>query len=270
LYREGPQGEVLTNPSGPETVLDYYCAGHASNEAADRGFWITLSDIAKRSALRLDPKYSWLWVKQDGVAFGDLANTEPLSAHLEIVELKKVKKGDLELETALLDLENVASKTGVAGAMERVDEIGSDKVSFDGAELLFSKLEPYLGKVVIQPPQDAIGSTEWIGLRRTSAIPLLYVAHLLMHSKLCEAYRRLQSGKRHARLSPEEMLELKVQTKQGSDLAEAEKSIEKNREAIAEIQQKVAGIRIRMERAIYDPNGIIETKDTPTKARRLG
>ena len=36
-----------------------------------------------------------------------------------------------------------------------MDSIGSDKVSFEGCQLAISKLEPYLGKVLIDPPEGA-------------------------------------------------------------------------------------------------------------------
>lgn len=84
-------------------------------------------------------------------------------------------------------------------------------VEFSGAEIAISKLEPYLGKVLINPPQDALGSTEWIGLvRKDKSIPTLVLGYMLMLPELCEGYRRLQSGKRHARMDPEEVLDLRV------------------------------------------------------------
>lgn len=47
--------------------------------------------------------------------------------------------------------------------------------------------------------------------RKASDIPPLVVAYLLMLPDLCEADRRLQSGKRHARFDPDEMLDLRVE-----------------------------------------------------------
>jgi type I restriction enzyme M protein len=92
-----------------------------------------------------------------------------------------------------------------------VDAIGSDKVCFAGCDLVISKLEPYLGKIIMEPDAGWLGSTEWVGLSVTTDIPLIVVAYLLMAPSLCEAYRRLQSGKRHARFDPREFLNLKVQ-----------------------------------------------------------
>ena len=76
--------------------------------------------------------------------------------------------------------------------------------------MLFSKLEPYLCKVIITPP-IALGSTEWVGYNRRTEHPLLCVAYLLMLPGLRDAYRRLQAGKRHARLDPAELLDLRVE-----------------------------------------------------------
>ena len=70
--------------------------------------------------------------------------------------------------------------------------LGSDKVKFDGCDLAIAKLEPYLGKVILDPPADAVGSPEWIGLKLKAEIPKRLVAYLLMLPDMCEAYRRLQ------------------------------------------------------------------------------
>ena len=58
---------------------------------------------------------------------------------------------------------------------------------------------------------NAIGSTEWVGYQIRAPYKPNVIGFLLMHEKLCSAYRMLQSGKRHARLNPEELEEIKIQ-----------------------------------------------------------
>ena len=70
---------------------------------------------------------------------------------------------------------------------------------FQGCELAISKLEPYLGKVLINPPPDALGSMEWVGLRRTTDLPLEIVAYLLM----LPAFVRDTDASRQANVTPE-------------------------------------------------------------------
>jgi hypothetical protein len=130
---------------------------------------------------------------------------------LRLVALPKVLKGDLDVATILVDLEHVESRQAVVrDDLPLVDEIGSDRVRFLGCDLAFSKLEPYLAKFIVKPDPDWIGSTEWIGFNTLSEVPVMTMAYLLMLEEFREAYRRLQSGKRHARLDPREMLALRV------------------------------------------------------------
>ena len=92
----------------------------------------------------------------------------------------------------MIDLEYVESRQGLLrDDVPLVDTIGSQKVFFVGCELAISKLEPYLGKVLVDPPAGALGTTEWIGLCRTTDLPLEFVAYLLMLPDLCEAYSSL-------------------------------------------------------------------------------
>ena len=144
----------------------------------------------------------------------------------------------------LIDLESVYSRQGLLrDEVPLVDSIGSDKVSFEGCQLAISKLEPYLGKVLIDPPEGAIGSTEWIGLRPEAALPLEFVAHLLMLPDLCEAYRRLQSGKRHARFDSNEFLDLLVELPPSGEIARIQNQVESGRLDIVRLKSETATVR---------------------------
>ncbi|HXS48233.1 MAG TPA: N-6 DNA methylase [Solirubrobacterales bacterium] len=217
------------------------------------GFRTTLSKVASRTGLRLDPKYRWLWDFQNGHVMGDPDKARPLRDYLKIVRLGKTEKGTLDQETSVVDLEYVEGRQAfLSSEVPTLDEIGSDKVSFRGAELLFSKLEPYLGKIVIEPGQDDLGTTEWIGLKRLDETPLLVVAYLLLLPEMREAYRRLQAGKRHARLNPPELLDLKVQMPKGPSAAKIEKQLAKQRAAILELRAEGLSIREEMD-AAFEP-----------------
>lgn len=66
----------------------------------------------------------------------------------------------------------------------------------------------------------------------------------MMLPEMCEAYRMLQSGKRHARLDPEELLELKVNIVLND---EKKKSLEDKRKEINSTLQKVTMLRNEMD-----------------------
>jgi type I restriction enzyme M protein len=209
------------------------------------GFRTTLGALASRPGLRLDPKYRWLWDFQEGVAFGEAERARPLGEALAIVRLAKVRKGELAREREVIDLDQVESRQALLAAEPpKLYELGSDKVSFAGAEIALSRLEPYLGKLILSPPADALGSTEWVGLARTVEVPLLVIAYLLLLPELREAYRRLQAGKRHARLAPEELLDLRVAIPRGEAARELEEVLRAKRAeilALREAEQRVRG-----------------------------
>lgn len=202
----------LVRPNDLPEVLRRFLEGFDEDDSRN-GFFVTLSDVLSRNTYRLDPKYRWLWDKQHGeVDITGVGLYSPLSDFIELVDLVTVKKGGLDSETMLVDLDAVDGRTGAIDEdrVQMTDSIGSNKVLFEGADLLFSKLEPYLGKVVISPPQGAIGTTEWKGLKVKTPYGQKEVAYALMLPQLLESYRRLQSGKRHARLDIKEILELKI------------------------------------------------------------
>jgi type I restriction enzyme M protein len=245
LYQEDAQGEIkAVDSENPTTVLDFYNTGPGHQPDEKLGFWTNLRNVTQRKGLRFDPKYRWLWDYQHGSVHGEPKKSVPLSSFLRLVELPKISKGELSQETPLVDLEYVESRQAlVRNDVPIVDIIGSDKVKFENCHLLFSKLEPYLGKIIIHPDPDNIGSTEWVGLQVTTNLPHSVAAYLLMLPEMCEAYRRLQSGKRHARFDPKELLDLKVEMPDVSILPELEIAILDKRNSIIHNRRKEGEIR---------------------------
>ena len=211
----------------------------------EKGFYIKVSDISKRSCLRLDPKYLWFWNKQNGLVVinNNGKHIVKLSEFIRKIDLKKIPKGALDEETIMIDLESVQPHGGKANSYENVFEIGSDKVSFDGADILFSKLEPYLGKIIIEPTQNAIGSTEWVGYEIRPPYKPNVIGFLLMHEKLCSAYRMLQSGKRHARLNPEELEEIKIEINKDELNDTLAIMIREKEQSISDLENKMIEVR---------------------------
>ncbi|WP_454149504.1 N-6 DNA methylase [Microbacterium lacticum] len=238
-----------------ESVLSRFRRGYSDDHDAQLGFWTTLEAVASRPGLRLDPKYRWLWDFDGGVTLGSADRAVPLGSYLEIVALKKIAKGELTEERRLVDLELVEGRQGmITIEIPTVETIGSEKVSFDGADLIFSKLEPYLGKLIINPDPADIGSTEWVGLKIKGGVPRMLISYLLLDERLRDAYRRLQSGKRHARLDPKEMLELKVELPPAAEWDEINDYLAGERQKILNYRvEQVAvrdGIDVRLRTAI--------------------
>jgi type I restriction enzyme M protein len=239
---------VYDSPDMANTVLGRWTSGPGVSLSPTLGFWTTLRNVISRDGFRLDPKYRWLWDFQNGVAHGDPAKARELSLFLEVVQLQKVAKGELGEERMLIDLEHVESRQAlISEDAPLVDVVGSEKVRFDGCDLAISKLEPYLGKIMIDPPADAIGSPEWIGLRLTTAIPKNLAAYMLMLPDLCEAYRRLQSGKRHARFDPAEFLQLKVELPLESSFMELDAEVTDRRTQMMKLRQQIREARKQVD-----------------------
>lgn len=246
LYVSGSDGIPARqwDEEQPSVLGAFLRRDHASNDSRI-GFWTNLRNIGRRGGFRLDPKYRWLWDYQDGVICGNPQRTVRLDSLFEIVKLKKVAAGDLTEEAKLIDLEYVESRQAIIRMddVPTVESVESTKVSFSGADLLFSKLEPYLGKVIIKPPAGAIGSTEWIGLNVKNDLPVCMAAYLLMLPETCETLRRLQSGKRHARLQPTEMLETKIELPPRDEWLEIDRRVRLRRDALLKARMKVGRMR---------------------------
>lgn len=237
--------DLITENDLPKVLFNY--RGNKSQKSLRYGFETTLKAIFSRSTLRLDAKYRWLWdvlegkisLVARGAAWNDIGN------YVKIVELNKIKKGDLAYDRKLIDLDSVYPLCGGVNYDEvpEVSMIGSDKVEFSGADLVVSKLEPYLGKCIINPEEEAIGTTEWVGLKCKKSSPRV-VGYLLSLSQMREAMRMLQSGKRHARMDAKELLQLKINI----DLAKIlEQDIQKYEEEINSLKNTVMEKRKKID-----------------------
>ena len=265
LYSELPDG-TMDSDVRARCVLHSFLSERELQPCSRLGFWTKLGNVGEREHLRLDPKYRWLWDYQKGVVHGVQEFSQPLGNILEIANLPSVPKGGLVTETKLIDLECVESRQGLLRDPPLVDSIGSQRIRFDGCQLAISKLEPYLGKVLLSPPPNALGSTEWVGLNCISDLPLEYVAYLLMLPGLCEAYRRLQSGKRHARFDPREFLDLRVQLPDSSEIGQIQRQISEGRERIVSLRIAEAAERESIDALL----GMVSSRDSWGNVRWLG
>jgi type I restriction enzyme M protein len=206
-------GDAADAEAALDSVLARYRAGYRPGGSRRYGFWIRFSDIGVRPALRCDPKYHHLWTIRIGRVFenygGELIRVRDL---LVGAPREKLAKGPLDQARTLVDLADVESRTSILLGSTEVDELGSDKVVFGDASLAVSKLEPYLGKIIVnQPEAEWIGSTEWLLFNLAQPdLDAEYVRYLLLLPEMLDAYRCLQSGKRHARFTEDDFLDLLV------------------------------------------------------------
>lgn len=271
LYVETNDGLVdFDYPRKSMNVLTSYRETEIRSDNSQYGFWTTLGDVTAKESFRLDPKYRWLWDRMNGVCTGTPERAVKLSTWLELVRLPKVLKGDLATETRVIDLEYVESRQGLLSPdVPTLDIIGSDKVKFEGCDLAISKLEPYLGKLLIQPQSTDLGSTEWVGLKVIGGMPISLAAYLLMQPELCEAYRRLQSGKRHARFDIGEFLSLRSEIPPQEEWSDLVTKIDLKRNEILTLRASVLSVREDIDRLLSTSNSRVKPEsDTDIKAIR--
>lgn len=98
---------------------------------------------------------------------------------------------------------SLESKTSIILQERVVSEAGSTKLDFEDCDLVFNKLEPYLGKIVINDKtKEYIGTTEWVPLKlNKKRTDLLFFKYLLLLDEYLKSFWLLRSGKRHARIA---------------------------------------------------------------------
>jgi type I restriction enzyme M protein len=241
----------LEQPNDLARVLD--CFLNKKTENLRFGFWGRLSELAVRPSLRLDPKYVHLWTKRGAVAFPNSAQNIYLAELLAPYKGEKLPKGSLERPRKLLDLANVESKMSIVSGVTEVEEIGSDKIEFGQADIAISKLEPYLGKVlIVERDEEWIGSPEWLTYKfREKIYHPDYLRFLLLTPQMLEVYRCLQSGKRHARMSESDLLALKIPDLNESMQRKIASQCKKKMGNIQKKRAEIDGLREEINSVIY-------------------
>jgi len=132
---------------------------------------VKLSSTSKKITLRCDPKYCHFW---------DSKKSTPIKTDLEPTCLKHltapyqkkmIAKGELDEERQIIELNDVESRTSIVlydenGNLRVTSKVGSSKLDFADCDIVFNRLRPYLGKILINDPtQNVIGTSEWIPLK---------------------------------------------------------------------------------------------------------
>jgi type I restriction enzyme S subunit len=168
-------------------------------------FITSFQSIGDQVFLRCDPKYRHFWDNSHGYSLKPNKNVEDVKLRNELLPFNKkvLNKGLLTEDRIILDLADVESRTSLILQERIVDEIGSAKLDFADCDLVVNRLEPYLGKIVINDESKGyIGTTEWIPLRiNNTRVNSLFLKYLLLLPQFLHSFRLLKSGKRHARMA---------------------------------------------------------------------
>ena len=120
--------------------------------------------------------------------------------------------GSLEESVWLLNLDMVEPQTGriINYNIVSKDEIGGSVCTFDENNVLYSKLRPYLNKVVI-PDGKGYATSELVPLRPDSKIiNRIYLAYLLRSNEFVEMIKEKVAGAKMPRVSMSDFREFNV------------------------------------------------------------
>jgi len=169
------------------------------------------SDIGRKLNLRCDAKYLFFWGITSGSIFKYKGKQIQLREILKAQKNKVIKKGLLKEKRILINKEDVEAKTGLILNEDYVDRIDSDKVVFGDSDLLVSKIDPFLGHVIINDkPKNMIGTTEFMPLKSKRDDYLQFIQYLLLSKAYLNITRYVLSGKRQPRINYYNLLSLKI------------------------------------------------------------
>jgi len=176
----------------------------------------TLSSIKNQVFLRCGAQYRAFWDVHDGLLFEGTNKDIPivrLSNFMRRMNTKTLKKGALDDDYTLIELEDIEAGTGrIINEDKIVNEIGSNKVCFEDCDLVTSKIDPYLGYTILSDPEkNYIGTTELLPFKVNKDHAITeYVKYLLLSHEYLAKSSLLMYGKRHPRIHPLDLLNIKV------------------------------------------------------------
>lgn len=251
---------IKSTQSTIDTVLCKYKV--KSDNQTDHRVDIFVTDFlnfGERRYLRSGAGYHAFWEVHKGLLFDDANPKHPIYKLGDIIALHRteiLKKGALHKEYILLDLEDLEPLTGrILNEDKIIDEIGSDKVVFGDCDIIISKIDPYLAYIIINDKdKPLIGTTELLPFKLKSSVDvsLEYLKYLLLTDEYIGKSSLLMYGKRHPRIHPNDLLNIKVPI---PDIKMQEKIVDeiKTEESRSfEQQQEIKRLRSQIDEVIYE------------------
>jgi type I restriction enzyme S subunit len=210
-------------------------------------------NIIRNKSLRCGVKYRMFWDVEHGLLFaGSNYPVKKLGSLIKLHKTKILKKGTLDKEYILIELEDIEERTGKILNLKRtVIDIDSDKVYFDDSDILTTKLRPYLGYTILNiPGLELIGTTELMPFKiiNNQALPA-YIKYLLLSYEYLEKSAFLMYGKEHPRIHLSDLLNIRVpspsidiQEKVVSEIEKEEKFIEEAKKNINRLREEINSI----------------------------
>lgn len=165
-----------------------------------------------------------------------------------------LKKGILDDEYILLDLEYLEPKSGRIKSEDNiVTEIGSDKILFGDANVVISKMRPYLAYVFINDKEKKfIGTTELLPFKLLDkAVDLQYLKYILLSYDYIQKSELLMYGKEHPRIHHKDLLAIKVPVPKPVLQEKIVAEIQQRENKSNQYKQEIKTLRAQIDDIIY-------------------
>jgi restriction endonuclease S subunit len=164
---------------------------------------------------------------------------------LKEIPVKKVAKGELEETETLIDIGNIERRFNHLINLEKVDEVGSDKNVLQVGDIIIPKMQPQMGNIFLNLEHERyVGSTELLEYAISKGNNPVFIYYLITSHKFLGDLARLESGKTHRRVNPDDLLKIKIpillkekQDKIVSQIEPIEKKIKELKSQIAPAQE---------------------------------
>lgn len=228
-------------------------------------FQTKFSKIGFQNQLRLDAKYRFFKDERNNLT--ELLKNSgrygiPLGHILEPANTITLKKGELETEMILIDLDDIEPGFGNLKQERIVTEIESDKTLFGESDIICSKLTPEKGHFFINDKtKKYIGTTELIGYKlKNPNWDLKFLLYILLHKQFRADLEFLTSGKTHPRIQIPDFLAMRIPV---VDHSIQQKIVQK----IEEIEKIIFQIKSKIEPLQDIIDDVFEQYGYPTKPR---
>ena len=202
-----------------EVIDDVFVKYGVKSEKSKKGefevFTTNISNIGRQEFLRCGAQYRAFWDVHNGLLFNGKTKYPiiKLGSLMRLHKTKTLKKGILDKEYILIELEDIEQKTGkIINNNRVVTEIGSDKIYFGDADLITTKLRPYLGYTILNIPElELIGTTELLPFKvNKDKVYPEYLKYVLLSPEYLEKSKFLMYGKKHPRIHPLDLLNIRI------------------------------------------------------------
>ncbi len=175
-------------------------------------FISTFNKISKNQELRVDFGMHYV---SEVLKFNPFSltvnNSICLSEVISPIQSVKIKKGDLEEEESLIELDGIEKRFNKI-TPSKVASINSDKVILEKGDLVIAKMTPRLGTMFLNLNHNKyLGSSELVEyIFNNPSINPYFIFFILTSNKFLDVLGYLESGKNQRRVKPSDILKIRI------------------------------------------------------------